>query len=140
MKVSLILKIRGFYLKSINLILSKDWIDVLSSLLTPTVALIAVYIASRQWSTSENKRKQDLFDKRFNFYQRVWGVYSQPIENGGIVNFITDIDILEYVNEAQFLFGEEIVEHLFLIPDKQKENCVDYDWFSEPFKKYMQLK
>lgn len=44
----------------------KDWIDVLSALLTPIVTIIAVYIAYRQWKTAEAKRRQDLFEMRYD--------------------------------------------------------------------------
>lgn len=45
---------------------SKDLIDILSALLTPCVAAITGYIAYQQWQTNERKRKQDLFEKRYN--------------------------------------------------------------------------
>ena len=45
---------------------TKDWIDIFSAFLTPFVALITVYIAYQQWQTNERKRKQDLFDIRYD--------------------------------------------------------------------------
>lgn len=115
------------------------WPEILSALLTPTIAIIAVYIAWQQWRTAEGKRKQDLFDKRYKFYTSIWETYSssiiipnaQPLEK---------TDFLDSTHEAELLFGKDIVEHIFKIPDQQKKSVLDYDWFIKPFKKYMQLK
>lgn len=44
----------------------KAFIDILSGLLAPLVAAATVYIAYQQWQTNERKRKQDLFNIRYN--------------------------------------------------------------------------
>lgn len=44
----------------------KDWVDVFSALLTPTVAIFAGIIAYQQWQTQEKQRKQDLFEMRYD--------------------------------------------------------------------------
>lgn len=43
----------------------KTWIDVSSALLTPLVAIIMAYIAWQQWRTGERKRRQELFEMRY---------------------------------------------------------------------------
>ena len=59
----------------------KDWIDVLSALLTPIVAIIAVYIAYRQWKTAEAKRRQDLFEMRYdNLYKEIIGIHNKMMQ------------------------------------------------------------
>ena len=115
----------------------KSWIEILTALLTPTIACCAVLIAWQQWRTAERKIKQDLFNKRYAFFKRMWTIFASRI--GEPEGPIEDTILLDYVHEAEFLFGEDIVNHLFKIPEKQAENCLDYDWFSSPFKKYMQL-
>lgn len=115
------------------------WTQILSAFLTPTIAVIAVYIAWQQWRTAESKRKQDLFDRRYKFYTSMWNVYSSSIVNLNVRKLDKE-DLLESVHEAEFLFGVDIVKHIFEIPERQKSGIQDYDWFKEPFKKYMQLK
>lgn len=44
----------------------KSWIDILSALLTPMIAILTGLIAYLQWKTNERKRKQDLFDMRYD--------------------------------------------------------------------------
>lgn len=119
--------------------INKDWIDILSALLTPTIAIVVAFIAYLQWRTAEEKRKQDLFDKRYKFYKLLWKHFCAYIENPNIRPLDIE-DLLDFTHEAEFLFGNDIVDHMFLMPEKQAEGCVNYDWFSKPFKKYMSLK
>ncbi len=42
----------------------KHWVDILSALAVPTIGVLGVYIAWRQWRTSAYRYKLDLFDKR----------------------------------------------------------------------------
>ena len=44
------------------------WTQVLSALLTPTIAVLVAIIAYRQWRTAQNRLKFDLFDRRFAVY------------------------------------------------------------------------
>jgi len=118
----------------------KDWIDISTALLTPTIAIAVALLTYYQWRTEESKRKQDLFDKRYDFFKRMWALYSSHMERPNEYAPLEMIDLLDYVHEAEFLFGKDILEHLLLIPEKQKKAVLDYDWFSQPFKKYIQMK
>lgn len=42
----------------------KETISILSAMLTPTIAVLGAYIAWCQWTTNEQKRKQDLYQMR----------------------------------------------------------------------------
>lgn len=120
--------------------IEKDWIDILTALLTPTIAIAIVIIAYLQWRTSEEQRKQQLFDKRYRFFKVLWNIFCAHIESPGQAPPLRPEDLFDYTHEADFLFGKDIVSHLLSMPEKQKENCIDYDWFSKPFSKYMKLK
>ncbi len=90
---------------------TKDWGDILSALATPTLAVFAIYIAWRQWRTAELKRKQDLFDKRYEVY-------------GQVIEFFNSMSTPEYFSvdaimklhiprrKAFFLFNEEISNYI----------------------------
>lgn len=45
---------------------SKDLVNIFSALLTPTIAIFMAIIALQQWQTAEKKRKQDLFELRYD--------------------------------------------------------------------------
>jgi len=46
----------------------KDWVDILTALLTPTVAILGVTIAYQQWRLNSKKFKHELYDRRLHIY------------------------------------------------------------------------
>ena len=117
----------------------KDWIDVLSALLTPTIAIAVVIISYLQWRTAVENRKQLLFDKRYRFFKKLWNIFCAHLESPDQISPVVREDLFSFVHEAEFLFGKDIVLHLLTMPDKQKQGCIDYDWFSKPFSRYINL-
>jgi hypothetical protein len=117
----------------------KDIIDIINASITSITALALAMIAYRQWRTADNLRKQNLFDKRYNLYIRLWKLYSSHIENPNDFAPLDFTDVLDYTHEATFLFGNDIVKLILSMPDKQLSMVLDYDWFSKPFEKYMKL-
>lgn len=111
------------------------WVQVLSALLTPAVAIAVGVIGWLQWRTNERKRKQDLFDRRFAFYLRAVSGYEELWSERVGTSSKYDWDTL-YV-EASFLFGPDVVQHLKTMSRNTK---FDIQWFAEPFRRYMQLK
>lgn len=75
------------------------------------LALCVAIIAFMQWRTSEKQRKQDLFDKRFEFYDRLKNLYLSLFqrEKAGGPKYIEPDDISPYLPEAKWLFGEDMV-------------------------------
>ncbi len=43
----------------------KDWVDYLSALLVPTIAILGSIIAFQQWRTNTKRLKHELFDRRY---------------------------------------------------------------------------
>ena len=111
------------------------WVLVFSALLTPTVAIAGGIIAWLQYRTNETKRKQDLFDKRFDFYIRAVSAYEEFWSER--VGTTTAYEFEAFYAEGSFLFGPDLVEHLQTMSRKDR---FDLAWFSEPFRRYMQLK
>ncbi len=85
--------------------------QVLSSMLTPLIAMIATYIAWQQWKTNQRKLVMDRFDRRLRIYEEVRKILSIVLRDA---NASTD-ELLRFrisVSEADFLFGPEIVEYI----------------------------
>lgn len=119
----------------------KDWIDILSALLVPTIAIAGIIIAILQWRTSELSRKQELFDRRYTFYQRVRKIYFAVASS----EEPTDVtDFFDVAEEASFLFGADVAKHIVAIADhkipEQVRHGIMDDWFIQPFKKYLEMK
>jgi len=87
------------------------WVVVLSALLTPTIAVLASVIAYRQWRTAQNKLKFDLFDRRLKVYEALTSVLGRVLTHGGTTNEDQGA-YLEGIQNAKWLFGEEIREYL----------------------------
>ena len=46
----------------------KDWVDYLSALLTPFLAIFAMFITYQQWNTNRRRLKNELFDRRYEYF------------------------------------------------------------------------
>lgn len=120
-----------------------NWINILTALLVPAIALFGVFIAYMQWHTNELKRKQDLFDKRYSFYKKAREAYIAASSE----QYRNTCDITDFFNlaeEAHFLFGVEVAKHIISIGDRNIPEQVNYgiidNWFITPFEKYLELK
>lgn len=89
----------------------KDWIDVLSALLTPTIAIAAVAITTLQWNIDRNRLKHELFDRRYKQYCAVTAFLGSIMANGKV--FLEAQR--EYLNDTtgmEFTFSPEISGYL----------------------------
>ena len=79
-------------------------------LLTPFIAVVAVYIGWQQWKTNALKSKLDLFDRRFKVFEearKILGrMYTVGVKDEELSQFVTE------TAEAEFLFGPEIRKYL----------------------------
>jgi hypothetical protein len=88
-----------------------------SGLLTPLIAVIAVYIAWQQWRTARQKLRMDLFDKRYASFERILSA-----TNTASAKIMECHDTLEASSsliecwrasrEAHLLFGDPTVDDL----------------------------
>lgn len=87
--------------------LNKDWIDLLTALLTPVIALAAIWIARRQSKINRNRLKLELFDRRFKVYSRVASFLSQIMIDGKVQDG-ADMAFLRDTRTASILFDDRI--------------------------------
>lgn len=95
-------------------------IDILKGLLTPLIALIAVWIAYQQRTINKNKLKLDLFEKRYDVYINVSFIIATALSHGNL----TDSEITDFRrNTARniFLFKEDVTKHIDEIASKANE-------------------
>jgi hypothetical protein len=127
----------------------KDWVDVLRALATPAIAYAGYSIASRGLQIQRQKRTDDLFDKRYEFYQKClaaipWrgetyffptpqsGYWSGPEDDEKTLEkiraFYRSRDrIKSLADESLFIFGEDVKEHLMNCYDKIHEAMCKID-------------
>ena len=86
-------------------------IHALNGLLTPIIAVVAVYIAWQQWQTNRQKLTIDLYDRRLRIHKEIKRFLSKIAVDATI----SAQELLEFyssVSEAHFLFGAEIPEYI----------------------------
>ena len=95
-----------------------NWINVLSALLTPTIAIAGSVIAWLQYRTNSQKRKND-------------NCRPHDVE-----------DLIPVAMEARMLFGKDIAQHIISLENKAHKGSPFFpdDDFIKPFMKYLQLK
>lgn len=82
-------------------------IKAIGAFLPFLIAIFMAYIAYQQWQTNERKRRQDLYDKRYEFYEV-------------ILNKINEIEKTKFLNNAdispeEYKLNELIDKYEFLI-------------------------
>jgi hypothetical protein len=81
-----------------------------SALLTPLIAIIAVYIAYQQMLTNKNKLRNELFDRRMKVFEAFQDFIREVVARGYAET--EDIRNLHSVkSNIPFLFDEEIEEY-----------------------------
>ncbi len=86
-------------------------IDLIKLLLTPLIAVIAVYIAWQQWKTNRQKLNLEKYDRRLHVYEEVRKILSIILRDAKV----NQEELLKFrtsVSEADFLFGPEIPEYI----------------------------
>ena len=85
---------------------SNDLIDILSALLTPTIAIAAVVIGFLQWHLHRSKLRYELFDRRYGVFNKITTFIKLNIINPSL----SDTQCLEFLQETKgtgFLFSED---------------------------------
>ncbi|MHA1540347.1 MAG: hypothetical protein ACTSXQ_07720 [Alphaproteobacteria bacterium] len=110
------------------------WMKILST----TIALVMVYISYRQWKTSEYKRKQDLFNRRFKIYTEALNLY-KAVHLDGSLSEEAILNLIDLYNQALFLFNKELALYILSLRDLKKDDKIDLDFFNKQFKRYMKI-
>jgi hypothetical protein len=123
--------------------MNNDWINILSALLTPTIAIAGIVLGILNYLHAQRKRKDDLFDRRYEFYKKVrdwWlttGTGAPPDQNP----FIDPEELIPIAEEARFLFGDDIAQHILSLDESGHSGSSFFpnSDFIEPFEKYLRL-
>ena len=94
-----------------NMACEKDWIDVLSALLTPIIAFVAVGIAVLQWKINRNRLKHELFDRRYEQYEAVQK-FLGSIFSSGKVSVEAQANYLNGITGIEFTHSKELKDYL----------------------------
>jgi hypothetical protein len=82
-------------------------IEASKALLTPVIAIVAVYVAWQQLNANRRKLKLDLFEKRYAIFEKI-GEFIGSILTSGRVQEGGEIQFLVDTKAVGLLFGAEI--------------------------------
>lgn len=92
----------------------QSWVDLLSALLTPTIAVAVMLIAYLQWRTNYIRLKHELFDRRYEIFNvAVKFVLETSVDE--IYRGRELINFLEGTSGAAFIFNSELGDLLIAI-------------------------
>ena len=149
---------------------NKDWVDYLSALLMPTIAILGSIIAFQQWRTNTKRLRHELFDRRYEQFTVVREFLGSIMVSGKSkpneqmkfltgtrgMRFVFDKEIAEYIdktiwdlaNKLESLesmiegapAGEERSKRIKLQSEIKKQLHEELKSLEEKFAKYMQLR
>lgn len=85
-------------------------LELFKSLLTPTIALITVYIAYQQYRTNKVKLFIDCYDRRLEVYEEV--VDMLRVINSGQFDYSDLTKFQQATTQSCFLFGKDISDYI----------------------------
>lgn len=88
------------------------WLQVLTALLTPTVAIGVGVVAFLQWRTAHQKVMLDLFDRRLALFYNIVDTVNPVVRHGGPRTENSAIKFGESIRDARYLFGSEVNDYL----------------------------
>ncbi len=147
----------------------KDIIDILSALLTPFIAISAIFIAVLQLKINRNRLKHELFDRRYAQYRSVTTLLGSIMREGQVtveaqreyliktsgMEFIFSSEIRDYIHknvwcpaieleciQAEFKglpVGEERSRLVHKAGDLKKQVHAEFNKIDDVFRRYLQL-
>lgn len=113
--------------------------EIYLTIVTTCVGVFGLLFTWLQFSLAKKKRKDDLFNLRYEFYKNVSKMWTSTSDSNNPPLDI--IDLIPLAEKAGFLFGEEIPKHILSLENKTATHPFfpDED-FSKPFVKYLKLK
>ena len=122
----------------------KELINISAAFLTPTVAVIGIFLGVKNYRLAIRKRKDDLFDRRYKFlkdFEDLWK--TTGLESEGATRMCLEWDDIEpWAQEAYFLFGKDIVKHIRSYEGKSYDRA--FPWvpdseLAKPFLEYLRF-
>jgi hypothetical protein len=86
---------------------SQSWIDILSALLVPAIALFGVFIAYQQYRVNQQRLRHETYERRLSVYKVVQKYLSEIVRDGK-TSYERALQFKTDASEAQFLFDDSV--------------------------------
>lgn len=88
-----------------------NWVDYLSALLTPTIAIAGVAIGLLQWRTNRNRLKHELFDRRYEQFEAVRDFLGSIMGSGRVLDD-KQADFLFKTRGIRFIYDKKLADYI----------------------------
>lgn len=93
-----------------------------AALVTLVIGSLAAWITWRQYVAATTKIKLDLFERRYELFEKTWTFMSEVGQQGPSQSSMSPFS--NVIPQASFLFGREIEEYLQEATKKRAELCI----------------
>jgi hypothetical protein len=93
------------------------WVDLLSALLVPAIAVVGLFIAFQQYRINQQRLRHELYERRLLVYRSVQKYLSEVIAEGK-TSFQKAAVFYSEASEASFLFDSSVQELIDRIYEK----------------------
>jgi hypothetical protein len=97
-------------------------IDVLSALLTPTIGVVATYIAYQQYCLNRVSKKHELLDRRLIIFKACMSFLARSVQQSP--NQDISLQFLRETSDSFYLFKDEIPKYL----NEVYEKGIDFEY------------
>ena len=118
----------GVYIESMSMS-SSEVIEISTALLTPLIAVLALYIAYQQFKINQGRLKREEYQRKVAMYGFFKEYISAIIRNGTIADREC-IDFYHNTAECDFLFGQELIDYREKIYEKGIDLAMHSDTIS----------
>jgi hypothetical protein len=84
-----------------------NWIDVLSALLVPTIAVVGIYVAYQQYRINIQRFRHETYERRLAVYKCLQRYLSEILRDGK-TTYDRALQFNSEASEAAFLFDESV--------------------------------
>ena len=91
----------------VNTVIFKDLVEILNALLTPIIAILAVYIAWQQYQIEHHSLRNQLYERRYVVFKAFMS-FLADIMREGKTNYSRVGQFYAEASEADFLFTEAV--------------------------------
>jgi len=94
-----------------------NWIDVLSALLVPTIAVVGIYVAFQQYRINIQRLRHETYERRLAVYKCLQRYLSEILRDGK-TTYDRALQFNSEASEAAFLFDESVQNKIDEIYEK----------------------
>ena len=88
-----------------------SWIDILSALLVPTIAILGVYIAYQQYRVNKQRLRHETYERRLAVYKCVQQYLSEILRDAK-TTYARALQFNSDASEAAFLFDNSVQDKI----------------------------